>query len=333
MLRFYFWIFIALLTNTTSYAQQNQEFTIFYAKDSSSIIKLDDDFKTVFVFSYPKNQQLDEGMPLKLSLHNSSIIVPTTIERAKDKRSIVFGALPVRLFDASLEGHIDFGKTLFRALDSVDKDSIVTVSTKAMVNGTVSGPLHLDFKNWPGLYSEFWKTIEYYVLLEDQIRIQDAIEKTKADITRGQALVDASKRYVEASSQKIKDNENELSRKYSQFSATFESLKSINRQIDESFEITRTGQTLSEEDQRKIAYLTADGSKLKKELKQSSNGKFALQVFETMSKAMTQHRNAQKQHEEASNVLNERETSLKAFEKELKRINKRLEVLKTQLKL
>ena len=100
-----FYIVLLLFSWSTSFAQTDTEtFPIYYAKDSSSIIKLDDKFKTVFVFSCPKETALPEhALAVTFSLNNNTIVVPTSIQKIKKKnRLIIVGELPNKIFYTAL---------------------------------------------------------------------------------------------------------------------------------------------------------------------------------------------------------------------------------------
>ena len=238
------------------------------------------------------------------------------------------------LFDTKMEGHIEFGKAMLNEMDSVAPDSTITLATKASVRAAVTGPLHLDYSTSFGSSQKFWEEVEYYWLSDKQGPIQDSIVKFSAEIERIKALQEASTQFVEATAEQIKIGEKELShKKYAPFTTLLDSLKTVNTKIDASFELIRTGQTLSENDKKAIADMTTDGSKLKKELKKETEGQKALEVFEKISKAYAQNSAAKKQYDALVARQKEKETSLKAYQNEAARINERVRVLKKILKL
>lgn len=328
---FYSILILALTFSNTSQAQTSKAYTIFYAKDSSSIIKLHSYLKTVFVFSCPKDYNTTIEMPLELSLNGVSITLPTQIEKASDQRKIVFGELPPTLFNTKFKGHITFGKAILTALDSAGSDSTITIATKALIDANVSGPLYLDLKKWPGTYGSFWNEVEYYWLLDKQLVVQDSIAKLNASNARAKSLMNASNKYLTATAEQIKIKEKELSKKFSQFNSTVESLRKINARIDESFEKSKAGEKLTAEEKKQIAFLTADGNKIKDELKQQPDGKFALAIFEEMSKSITQNRAAQKQYDNANSLYQTRAKRLNYFKTKGKGIQDRIDFLKTRL--
>ncbi|BDS15127.1 hypothetical protein [Aureispira anguillae] len=332
MQRFYFIGFLLFLTLHSSQAQTTSS-TIFYAKDSSSIIKLNSYLKTVFVFSPPPNYQTPTELPITLSLKDAAITIPTLVEQSGDERAIVFGEFPSIVFNTKLKGHISFGKAMLTALDSAGTDSVITIATQTITDTNISGPLYLDFKNWNSLADEYWTEVEYYWLLGKQMTIQDSITKLTADNNRAAALLKASTKYLTATADQIELGEKELNKKYSQYSTTIESLKKINARIDETFEKSKAGKQLTPEEKKQIAYLTADGSKIKKELKQQPDGKSTLAVFERMSRAITQHKSAQKQYHDADTLLQKKTERLNLTVAEFERIQKRLSLLKRILKL
>jgi len=326
-------IFILLLGISQLFAQKNDKFNIFYCKDSSSIIKLNNDYKTVFVFSYPKGFEVTEEMPLELNLNGASITVTTKVEKAKGSRTIVFGELPQVLFDTKIKGHIDFGKAMLNAMDSIGPDSTITLATKALVDADVTGNLHLDFRKGYGLSQDFWNEVEYYWLLDKEVRVQDSITKATADADRAKALQEASSKFLESTKEQIEKGEKEISKKHSPFIARFEAIKKINNRIDESFELVKTGKVLTEQEKNEISYLTADGFKLKKEIKKEDGGQDALKVFEKVSKAYSQQKTAQKQYDSSTAILTKAEENLELHKNEATRIKKRLKTLKKILKL
>lgn len=328
-----FFIVLFLGWSITSSAQSTETFPIYYAKDSSSIIKLDDNFKTVFVFSCPSETNVDEAISLKFSLNNVSIVVPTTIQKIKkNNRTIIVGELPNKIFDTSLEGHLAFGKAMLNLLDTIDNDSIIPIQTTVNQLMQANGVLYLDCKHWPGIYEDYWNKVEQAWLLEQQKIVQDSIEKYQATTDRTESLLEASKKYVTALSGKMNTSDKELSRKYPQFSTSFESLKSINERLDRLFDNTKKGIRLTDEENKKVAFLTADASKLKRELKQSSEGKEALKVFEAMSKADSQFHSAEEQYNLTKTTHDAAENQLNFYKATAKKINKRLTVLKKILR-
>lgn len=329
MLRFSFVLSLLCLFYSTK-AQKTS--SILFAKDSSSIIKLHNDLKIVYVFSDSKPYTAPEELPISLSFGEASITVVTTTETTKNDRTVTLGEFPSKLLDSKSKGHLAFGKALLSALREVDADSMITINTEIVLqNKRITGPLYLDFKGGPGIYEAYWNEVEYYLLLEEQAVIQDSIVKLTADNQRAKALVDASNKYVVATATQIETNQKELDKKYSQFSSTMESLKTINTRMDQSFEKSKAGRKLTEEEKKQIAYLTADGSKMKKELKQQSNGSEALVVFEKMYKAMTQNKAAKKQYDNANQVYQSRNQRLKDFTLKAQKIEDRLKVLKEAL--
>lgn len=308
--------------------------TVLYAKDSSSIIQLHKDLKIVYVFSDLEPYTNPEELSVVLSVGKKTIAVPTTTQTNSNERTITLGEFPSNFLDIKLEGHLVFGKALLKALDTAGVDSTITVHTEVLSkNKVVTGPLYLDFKGGPGIYETYWNEVEYYFLLEKQAAVQDSIIKLTADKQRAKALLEASKVYLETTATLVEVNQKELDKKYSQFNSKIESLKKINTRIDDSFEKVKVGKALTEEEKKQIAYLTTDGSNIKKELKKQPNGSEALVFFEKMSRAMTQNRAAKKQYDNADQVLQNRTERLKDFTLEGKKIEKRLRVLKKILKL
>lgn len=331
MLRFPFVLFLLSLFYSTK-AQKTS--SILFAKDSSSIIKLHNDLKIVYVFSDSEPYTAPEELPIVLSFGEKSITVPTTAETTKNGRTITLGEFPSKLLDTKLKGHLAFGKELLNALGEVDADSMITINTEIVLKDKrITGPLYLDFKGGPGIYEAYWNEVEYYLLLEEQAIVQDSIVKLTADNQRAKALMDASNKYVVATATQMETNQKELDKKYSQFSSTMESLKTINTRMDQSFEKSKAGGKLTEEEKKQIAYLTADGSNIKKELKQRSNGSEALVVFEKMYKATTQNKAAKKQYDNANRVYQSRNEHLKDFTLKAQKIENRLKILKKALKL
>jgi hypothetical protein len=332
MLRFSFVLSLFFLSYSTN-AQDIS--TILYAKDSSSVIKLHNDLKIVYVFSDSEPYTTPEELPVLLSFEETSISIPTTTETATNNgRTITLGEFPSKLLDTKLKGHLLFGKMLLNALDTVGSDSMITLNTTIVLQDkTITGPLYLDFKGSPGIYEMYWNEVEYYLLLEEQAILQDSIVKLTADNQRAKALMDASNEYVVATATQVEVNQKELDKKYSQFNSTIKSLKKINTRMDDAFEKIKTGGKLTEEEKKQIAYLTTDGSQMKKELKQKANGSEALKVFEKMSSAMTQNKAAQKQYDNANQVFQDRDQHLKTFILKAEKTGERLKVLKKALQL
>lgn len=308
--------------------------TILYAKDSSSIITLHNDLKIVYVFSDTEPYTAPEELSILLNFGETSITVPTTTNTTSNGRTVTLGEFPTTLLDTKLKGHLVFGKMLLNALDTIDSDSTITINTKiTLKNKTITGPLYLDFKGGPGIYKKYWNEVEYYMLLGEQAMVQDSIVKLTADSQRAKALMDASNKYVVATAAQVESNQKELDKKYNQFNSSMKSLKKINIRMDQSFEKSKAGEKLTEEEKRQIAYLTTDGSNIKKELKQQPNGAEALIVFEKMSKATTQNIFAQKQYDNTNQIFQSRTNQLKDFSLKAKKIEQRLKVLKKALQL
>lgn len=326
---------LVLLLLSLCYCAKTQDtLTVLYAKDSSSIIKLHNDLKIVYVFSDSEPYSIPDQLSVKLSIDNASIMVLTNTETTTNKRTVTLGEFPSILLDNKKEGHITFGKALLAKLDSVGSDSTITLDTEIILkNKLVKGPLYLDFKGGPGVYETYWNEIEYYSLLEKQAIVQDSITKITADKQRAKALLDASNKYVEATITQMELNQKDLDKKYSQFNTTMESLKKINARIDESFEKSKLGQQLTDGEKKQIAFLTTDGNNLKKQLKQRPDGPEALKVFDKLSKAITQNRAAKKQFDSANTIYQDRTKQLNIFTDQGKKIQARLNVLKSLLKL
>jgi hypothetical protein len=317
-----------------SFTNAQDTLTVLYAKDSSSIIKLHNDLKIVYVFSDSEPYTTPEKLTVVLSVGKKTITVPTTTQTNSNKRTITLGEFPSKFLDIKLEGHLVFGKALLKALDTVGVDSTITVNTEVLSkNKVVTGPLYLDFKGGPGIYEPYWNEVEYYFLLEKQTIVQDSIIKLTADKQRAKALMEASNKYLETTATLVEGNQKELDKKHSQFNSKMESLKKINTRIDDSFEKAKVGKELTAEEKKQIAYLTTDASNIKKELQKQPNGSEALVLFEKMSRAMTQNRAAKKQYDNAAQVLQSRTERLKDFTLKGEQIEKRLRVLKKTLKL
>jgi hypothetical protein len=327
-------LFVLSFLSLSYFINAQDSLTILYAKDSTSIIKLHNDLKIVYVFSNSKPYTTPEELPILLSFGKTSITIPTTAKTTSNDRTITLGEFPSKLLDIKLKGHLLFGKMLLKALDSIGSDSTITINTKiVLANKTITGPLYLDFKGGPGIYEKYWNEVEYYSLLEEQSILQDSITKLTADSQRAKALMKASDEYQIATAIQVENSQKELNRKYSQFNSTMESLKKINARIDDSFEKAKAGETLEEEEKKQIAYLTTDGSNIKKELKQQPDGPEALVIFEKMSRSMTQNRSAQKQYKTTNQAFQKKSENLNNFTLKAKKVEQRLMVLKKALRL
>lgn len=328
--------FLIVLLLFSLYCSSNAQDTIkvLYAQDSTSIIQLHNASKVVYTFSDPVLYNNPTELPITLHLGKATITVLTTAQTQTTDQTITSGTFPSRILDTQLKGHILFGKTLLRALDSVGVDSTITLNTQILLKDKViTGPLYLNLKGEAGSYKRYWNEIEYYALLEEQAIVQDSIQKLTADNQRAKALMDASYKYVVVTANQVDANQKELDKKYSQFNTNMESLKKINMRIDEAFEKSKSGQQLTEEEKKQIAYLTTDGSTLKKELKKQPNGAEALKVFEKMSKAMTQNKSAEKQYNKTKQVYDNQAQRLKSFTKRGQKIEQRIQTLKKLLEL
>jgi len=315
------------------FAKAQNTATILYAKDSSSIVQLHKGLKIVYVFSDSESYIVPKDLSIQLSFEETAITIPTSsTQTTNDGRTITLGEFPTQLFDTKLRGHIAFGKMLFSALDSIDSDSIIRINTKVLLkNKTITGPLYLDFKGSPGVYEPYWNEIEYLLLLEKRAILEDSILKLTEDKQRATALMEASHKYVVSTATQIEIHQKELDKKHSQFKAPLERLKKIDLRMNESFEKARLGQQLTVEEAKQIASLTTDGSKIRKELKQQSNGTGALVVFEKMSKFIALNQTAQKQYDNAHKIVQARAQHLTDFNLKAKKVEQRLIVLKTAL--
>lgn len=323
-----------LLLSLFYYTNAQDTLTILYAKDSSSIIKLHHDLEIVYAFSDSKPYKTPEELPIVLSFGKASITVPTNAKTTSTERTITLGTFPAKLLDIKLDGHLVFGKALLNALDTIGNDSTITIQTKVLLkNKAILGPLYLDFKGGPGIHERYWNEVEYYSLLEKQTIVQDSIVKLTADKQRAKALLEASNKYLLATAAQVESSQKELDKKYSQFNADMESLKKINNRIDESFEKSKAGEKLTEEEKKQIAYLTTDGSNIKNKLKKRPDGSEALKVFEKMSRSITQNKSAQQQYNHANQVFQSRTERLKSFVAQGIKIEKRLKKLKKVLDL
>lgn len=323
-------LFLSLFYGTNA----QDTLTVLYAKDSSSIIKLHNDLKIVYVFSDAESYTAPKELSILWRIGETSITIPTTTQTTSNERTITLGVFPSKLLDIKLDGHLVFGKQLLNLLDSAGSDSTITIDTEVLLKDRIiTGPLYLDFKGGPGIYEKYWNEVEYYSLLEEQAIVQDSIVKITADNQRAKALMEASNKYLVATATQIENNQKELDKKYSQFNGTMESLKKINTRIDESFEKSKLGEKLTEEEKKQIAYLTTDGSNIKRELKEQPDGSDALKVFEKMSRSMTQNKSAQKQYDNANQVFQNRTERLKGFTIRAEKIEKRLKVLKKKIQL
>lgn len=309
--------------------------TVLYSKDSSSIVKLHNKEKIVYVFSDSKQSTALEELPILLRFGKTSITVPTitSIEATSNGRTVHLGEFPSMFLDTKLKGHLVFGKMLLKALDTVGSDSMITINTTVLLkNKTITGPLFLDFKGGPGIYKKYWNEVEYYKLLEEQAIVQDSIVKLTADKQRAKALMEASNKYLLETAAKVETHQEELNKKYSQFNANMENLKKINATMEQSFEKYKTGEQLTEKEKRQIADLTSDGSKIKKEVNQQAKGTEALIVFDKLSKAISKNSAAQKQYDNTKQVFQSRTEQLKMFSLKAEKIEQRLKVLKKSLK-
>lgn len=308
--------------------------TVLYSKDSSSLVKLHNEEKIVYVFSDSKQSTALE-LPILLHFGETAITVPTitTIEATSNGRTVHLGEFPVMFLNTKLKGHLVFGKMLLNALDTVDSDSTITINTTILLkNKTIRGPLYLDFKGFPGIYKKYWNEVEYYKLLGEQAIVQDSIVKLTADNQRAKALMEASNKYLVKTAAKVEIHQKELNDKHSQFNTNMEKLKKINTTMEQSFEKYKTGEELTEKEKRQIADLTSDGSKIKKEVKQQAKGPEALIVFEKLSKAISKNNAAQKQYDNTKQVFQSRTEQLETFNLKVEKIEQRLKVLKKSLK-
>lgn len=308
--------------------------TVLYSKDSSSVVKLHNEEKIVYVFSDSKQSTALEELPILLRFGKTSISVPTitTIEATSNGRTVHLGEFPAMFLDTKLKGHLVFGKMLLKALDTVGSDSTITINTTILLkNKPIRGPLYLDFKGGPGIYKKYWNEVEYYKLLGEQAIVQDSIVKLTADNQRAKALMEASNKYLAETTAKVEIHQEELNDKHSQFNTNMEKLKKINTTMEQSFEKYKTGEELTEKEKRQIADLTSDGSKIKKEVKQQAKGSEALIVFEKLSKAISKNNAAQKQYDNTKQVFQSRTEQLEMFNLKAEKIEQRLAILKKAL--
>jgi hypothetical protein len=327
-----FYIFI--LTTIIGYSQTAaQKSSIFYVKDSSSNIKVDDGYKTIFAFSKPGNYDVSEAMQITLSLKGVSINITGKAITPEKGNKMVTGELPEKLFDSKKEGHITFGKAMLAELDSAGEDSIIIINTCATDAKEIKGELKLDFKGCCKTSKIFWYEIEYYILLSKQGPIQDSIKKVTADIQREKALEAASQKYLDVLNQQAEEGNADIELNYNSFKMKFKSLGKINQNIDNSFSVTKTGEQLTEEQKKEIAYMTGDASKLKEEIKKEPRGKEALTAFEKVARANSQYNSSKRQHDLIVRQVKASETKLDWFKKESKRIRRRILSLKKVLKL
>ncbi len=327
-------IYIFILTTIIGCGQlAAQKSTIFYVKDSSSNIKVDDGYKTVFAFSKPDNYEVSESIQLTLSLNGKTINISAKAKNPEKGNRMVTGELPEKLFDSKQAGHITFGKAMLTELDSAGKDSIITINTFASDAKDIKGELKLDFKGCCKTSKIFWYEIEYYILLSKQGPIQDSIKKVTADIQREKALEAASQKYLDVLSQQAEEGNAAIELNFSSFKMKFKSLKKINENIDNSFAVTKTGEQLTEEQKKEIAFMTGDASKLKEEIKKEPRGKEALTAFEKVARANSQYNSSKRQHDLIINQVKASEAKLDWFKKESKRIRRRILSLKKVLKL
>lgn len=328
---FYSLLLYCCLGNVTTSQAQNKA-TIIYAKDSSSIIKLHHYLHTAFAFTPPSEFPAVSELPIELRFQKATVVLPTRIEEDSQGRPIMTGELPPTLFNARYKGHIAFGKAILHALDTLGADSIVTLQTTALAYPNINGPMYLDLKGMPGSYQAYWNEVEYYWLFDKKAMIQDSMERTQADIKRAEALNKASERYLNVTAESIESGERELNRKFSTHKLTFERLKKVNGRIDELLDKTRRGEELSAEERNEVTYLTTDGSSLKKELGNKSNGKEALALFNKVSRSYTQNKNAKQQFEATKISLLQKQEKLQAFQVLQSDYEVRLQTLKRLLK-
>lgn len=320
---------VLLFISSVVSAQKSAPFPLQFVKKSSAVIKVDDGFKTIFAFSAPAQFDPSQSIVIELSIDDYNVSIEGL---STNKTSNKFqGELPVQLFDSNIEGHLDFGKVLLAYLDSVGLDSVVTVQATIQSYPDIKGRLQLDFKQCCKASKKFWYEAEYYLLLSKQAPLQDSIKKEIADIQREKALKAASQKYLDVLKAQAEAARQAIDLNHNQFKIQLKSLETINRNIDEGFDLTRTGGKLSDEQKKEIAFMTGDANKIKAEIKDSPKGKDALMEFDKVSKANTQYRSSKRQHEAVAAQLKQSEKTLQNYKELSKRIQLRIVALRKAL--
>lgn len=325
-----FFIFLLLMIASVISAQNQTLASLNFVKKSTKIIPVDDGFKTIFAFEAPLNFDKDRPLVIELSLDDLKVdIIAASFDGTSDK---VQGELPLRLFDSNIEGHLSFGKLLLTEIDSVDLDSVVRLKARLKGYSSVQGVLYLDFKQCCKASKKFWFEAEYYMLLSKQAPLQDSIKKEIADIQRERALKSASQKYLDVLEAQAEAGRQAIDLNFNQFKIQLKSLETINQNIDEGFEVTRSGAKLSDEQMKEIAFMTSDANKIKATIKKITKGEGALKEFDKVSKANAQYRNSKRQNDAICTQLLQSEKNLEGYKKLSKRIQLRIVALRKALR-
>jgi hypothetical protein len=329
MIQSFFIYFLLMIASIVS-AQNQALSSLNFVKKSAKIIPVDDGFKTIFAFKAPNNFDIDSPLVLELSLKDQMVeIKAASYDNSSGK---VQGELPLRLFDSNIEGHLSFGKLLLSELDSVGLDSVVRLKAKLKAYPTVQGVLYLGFKQCCKASKKFWFEAEYYLLLSKQAPLQDSIKKEIADIQREKALKAASQKYLDVLQAQAEAGRQAIDLNFNQFKVQLNSLETINQNIDDGFEVTRSGAKLSDEQMKEIAFMTSDANKIKATIKESNKGEDALKEFDKVSKANAQYRNSKRQNDAICAQLLQSEKTLVAYKKLSTRTQVRIVALRKALR-
>ncbi len=137
-----------------------------------------------------------ESISVIWQVGGQQLLLSTPVSPSKARPTIGTAIFSMPLLDASLEGHLEWGKAALEELDSQALDSMITIPTQINIpeDTIIGGSLAISFQGGWDAADEFWNRAAQYKLIHQQRWVQDSVKEYTQQVRRSEALLALSEK-------------------------------------------------------------------------------------------------------------------------------------------
>ncbi|MGH1337536.1 MAG: hypothetical protein ACRBFS_15540 [Aureispira sp.] len=317
-----------VLISTTATAQQDAPFLY----KQGEVFGLHVNSKKVLQLAFhPLKEAPPTVVTVRWTIKDKSITLSTPQVKEDKEGAFTLVTFSWPLFDAALEGHLEWGKTLLEQLDSSNTDSVVVVlaSLELSKDSTVESSLPISFLgNW-NTGDDFWNRAAQYKLLQQQVSVNDSIKFYKKEGARTEALMQLNQKATAATQASIQQIKEDLW-KSCQDTTLIDSLLIVEAALSKGLEKARNGQAITNPEKMHLATQTNNRSQL---LSQINGQKHPIcqNLLQTLLKKTRILNNIQRQQQQLNQQRQQQQKKQNTFQDLYQNNSQQLETIVARL--
>lgn len=323
---FIFLLFI--LTTTTTFTQPPAKLT--YQQDNNAVFWVQS--TSDLLLRYPlANPTPLEVVTVDWHIKGQTISLSTPTTQIDSNPNVQVATFSMPVLDATLEGHLEWGKAVLEQLDSQAIDSTVTIYTsiKQPTGSILEGTLAISFRDGWKKDDEFWNRAAQYKLLHQQNWVNDSIKFWKKELLRTEALLTLNQKAWQETQNSIQLTKSNVLT-FCQDTLLLDSLLHVEETLNKGLEKASKGQILSNSEKMNLAKQTTTRSQLLLTINHKKNPTCQEQLHTILKK---QRNLLYLQHQR--NLLNQQQLlqkkQFKTFQNLHKKSTQQLAILTTRL--